>query len=75
LESQYWDFKGQTQPDGTPKIWVYFEAFEEEPWRLAASLEEASTFTQKAREWLDARPGSIPALLALGLSQMKCKGL
>src|SRR5260370_27927614 len=36
LESQYQDFKTQIQPDGTPKIWVYWSAFEMETGHLAS---------------------------------------
>jgi hypothetical protein len=65
LESQYQDFKTQIQPDGTPKIWVYWSAFEMETGHLASSQEEAEAFAEKARQWLGAKPGSVPALLAL----------
>ena len=66
LESQYRDFKnpGQIQADGTPKSWVYFWTFSQATLG-AASLEEAGTITQKCREWRQAKPDSIPALLAL----------
>jgi hypothetical protein len=66
LESQYRDFKnpGQIQADGTPKSWIYFWTFSQATLG-ADSLEEAGAISQKCREWRQAKPNSIPALLAL----------
>jgi hypothetical protein len=64
LESQYRGFQKETQPDGTPKIWVYFDSFFQES-STETEFEEATAFTQKLRKWLNERPNSVPALLAL----------
>jgi hypothetical protein len=74
LESQYRDFKGQTQPDGTPKLWVYFTAFERAAQHDAFNLGQADLVFQKAAHWLETRPDSIPAILALDETLMgECK--
>jgi hypothetical protein len=64
LENQYQDFQGQTLGDGTSKFWVYFDAFFTKT-SFAGSLQEATSFTKKARQWLRERPDSVPAVLAL----------
>jgi len=66
LESQYRDFKTQTQPDGTPKVWVYFWAFDHRKYLYGSNAEEkGKLLTQKAHEWLKEKPDSVPALLVL----------
>jgi hypothetical protein len=66
LESQYRDFKTQTQPDGTPKVWVYFWAFDHRKYLYGSNAEEkGKLLTQKAQEWLKEKPDSVPALLVL----------
>jgi hypothetical protein len=75
LESQYQDFKTQTQPDGTPKVWVYFWAFDHRNYLYGSNAEEkGKLLTQKAREWLKEKPDSVPALLVLWSSLFgECK--
>lgn len=76
LESQYRDFKGQTLADGTPKLWVWFSAFERATRYWAANLEEADLVVQKAARWLETRAGSIPAVLALDETLMgECRSI
>jgi hypothetical protein len=65
LESQYRDFKDQTQPDGTPREWIFFSAFERATQHDTFNLEQADLVVQKAAQWLETRPDSIPAVLAL----------
>jgi len=66
LESEYQDFRDeehQRLPDGTPKSWIDFWAFE-----LATTnsdLQDSADFVQKIRQWLAVKPYSVPALLAL----------
>jgi len=64
LENQYQDFQSRTLGDGTSKFWVYFDAFFTKT-SFAGSLQEATSFTEKARQWLRERPDSVPAVLAL----------
>jgi hypothetical protein len=65
LEAQCQEFKNQTQPDGTPKLWLYFAAFEKATHDLSSDLTQVGIYTQKTREWLQQKTDSVPALLAL----------
>jgi hypothetical protein len=65
LEAQYQEFKNQTQPDGTPKLWLYFAAFAKATHDLSSDLTQVGIHTQKPREWLQQKTDSVPALLAL----------
>jgi hypothetical protein len=65
LESEYQDFRDQEhqiEPDGTPKSWVYFWAFESST--TISSLEDSGGLVDKIKQWLAAKPYSVPAMLA-----------